>query len=194
MPSLRSYLHKPRTWALALLAGAWLFGLWSFVAADGHFEASLPRQRAEPTDEHNLALWALGPTVRASSYFADWLSQHHPLFLVDGLASPDLVEKWASGERDAKPWVEILWRKPHDLERVVIRHAGWLEPPAFTARRYTIRCLDAFGHGPSLDIDGNEEAVATHALRCAEARGIRIDFQRDGRNLVRVFEVEAWGR
>jgi hypothetical protein len=194
MQSLRAYLRKPKTWAFGLLAGAWLLGLGAFVAADGHFEATLPRQRAEPTHEHNLARWDLGPTVRASSYFADWSAHHHPLFLVDGFASPDLVEKWASGERDARPWVEILWREPHDLERVVIRHAGWLEDPASTARRYTLRCLGAFGRGPSLDIDGNQEAVATHVLRCAEARGIRIDFQRNGDDIVRVFEVEAWGR
>jgi hypothetical protein len=194
MPLLRPYLRKPKTWALGLLAGAWLIGLWSFIAADGHCEATLPQRRADPPYQHNLALWDLGPTVRASSYFADWSSQHHPLFLVDGRTSPGLAEKWASGERDAKPWVEILWRKPHALERVVIRHAGWLEQAALTARRYTIRCLGAFGRGPSLDIEGNQEAVATHALRCAEALGIRIEFQRNGIDLVRVFEVEAWGR
>ena len=173
---------------------AWLFGLVSFVAADGHFEATLPRQRTEPADIHNLALWDLGPTVRASSYFGDWLSHHHPLFLVDGRMRPDLVEKWASAERDHHPWVEILWREEHDLERVVIRHAGWLETPVFTIRRYSIRCLTASGQGGRLDVESNEAAVATHALGCPRARGVRIDFERNGDDIVRIFEVETWGQ
>jgi hypothetical protein len=194
MWSLRSHLRKPRAWALGLLAGGWLLGLAWFVAADGHFEATLPRQRQEPLGVHNLALWDLGPTVRASSFFGDWTSHHHPLFLVDGRGMSDLVEKWVSAERDRKPWVEIRWGEPHDLERVVIRHAGWLEPPELTAHRYTIRCLGAAGQGARLDIADNQEAIATHALSCAKTRGIRIEFQRQGSDLVRVYEVEAWGR
>jgi hypothetical protein len=189
MQSLRSCLRKPWAWALGITAGA-----WAVVAAAGHFEATLPRQRAEPTDLHNLALWDLGPTVRASSYFADWTAHHHPLFVVDGRGPSDIAEKWASGNRDPAPWLEILWREPHDLERVVIKHAGWLEDSGMTAHRYSLRCLGAAGQEPRIDITDNQEAVATHALSCAKARGIHIDFQRNGDDIVRVFEVEAWGR
>jgi hypothetical protein len=178
---------------LGLVAVAWLLGLASFVAADGHFQATLPRRRSSPPYLHNLALWDLGPTVRASSYFGDWSGHHHPLFLVDGRDRPELVEKWASAERDRHPWIEILWREPHDLERVVIRHAGSVENPALTARRYRITCLTERGPGPWLDVEGNDAAVAEHPMSCRRARGIRIAFERHG-DVVRVFEVEAWGR
>jgi hypothetical protein len=179
---------------LFLLAGLWLFGLVSFVAADGHFAATLPRQRAEPTGIHNLSLWELGPTVRASSYYGDWKAHHHPLFLVDGRQQPEQVEKWASAQRDRHPWVEILWREPHDLERVVLRHAGWVEAPAYTIRRYTIRCLAAAGAAAALEVRANEAAVATHELSCRQARGVRLEFERNDGDVVRLFEVEAWGR
>jgi hypothetical protein len=192
--SFRSHLRKPWAWAAGLLAAGWLFGLSSFVAADGHFEGTLPRQRAEPEGLHNLALWDLGPTVRASSYFADWLNHHHPFFMVDGREHPDMVEKWASGERDKHPWVEILWREEHALARVVIHHAGSIEDAALTLRRYSVTCLTAAGRGPRVDIDANQEPVATHELVCPRARGIRIDCTRNGDDIVRFYEVEAWGR
>lgn len=176
------------------MAVAWLFGLASFVAADGHFEAALPRQRAQPTGIHNFSLWELGPTVRASSYLSGWNEQHHPLFLVDGRQWPGVVEKWASAQGDRHPWVEILWQKPHDLERVVLRHAGWRETPAFTARRYAIRCLTATGQDAVVTIAANEAAVAAHELPCRQARGIRLEFERNDDDIVRLFEVETWGR
>jgi hypothetical protein len=189
----KSNLRKLGASALGLVAAAWLFGLVSFVAADGHFQATLPRRRALPAVPHNLSRWDLGPTVRASSYFGDWLGHHHPLFLVDGREHPDLVEKWASGERDRHPWIEILWRETHRLERVVIHHAGSRESSALTARRYTIACLTATSAGPRVTVDANEADVATHALDCPQARGVRITFGRDG-DIVRVYEVETWGQ
>jgi hypothetical protein len=189
-----SHLQKLKFWTLGLVACAWLFGLVTFVAADGYFEATLPRRRASPAEIHNLSLWDLGPTVRASSYHGDWAANHHPLFLVDGRERPELVEKWASAERDHHPWVEITWRESHDLERVVLRHAGSLESAAYTARRYTLRCLTEAGAGPSLVVNSNEAAVASHDLACRRARGIRIEFDRDGADIIRLFEVETWGR
>jgi len=191
----KSRLRKFEYWTAALLAAAWLFGLASFVAADGHFEATLPRLRPPAPGLQNLALWDLGPTVRASSFYGDWLSHHHPLFVVDGREHPDLVEKWACGEHDLHPFIEITWRELHDIERVVIRHAGWIESAALTARRYTIRTLTATGYGPSQDVDSNQEAVASYDLTCRGSRGIRIEFKRNkGDDIVRVYEVEAWGR
>jgi hypothetical protein len=189
-----SHLRKLGLGALGLLAAAWLFGLVSFVRADGHFEATLPRRHPPPAGLHNLSRWDLGPTVRASSYFGDWMGHHHPLFLVDGREQPDLVAKWASAGRDRHPWIEILWREPHDLERVVLHHAGSRESPALTVRRYTVACLTASGVGPRVDVEANEADVATHALVCHQARGIRISFTRNDDDIVRVYEVETWGR
>jgi hypothetical protein len=179
---------------LGLLAAGWLFGLLTFVRADGHFEASLPRRRGPSPGTHNLARWDQGPTVRASSYFGDWSSHHHPFFLVDGRDHPDLMEKWASAERDGHPWIEILWREPHDLERVVLRHAGSVEAAEMTARTYHIRCLLHGSTGPKVDVYSNDAAVAEHRLACAGARGVRIEFDRDGGDIIRLFEVETWGR
>ncbi len=190
----KTHLRKLGAFALGLLAAAWLFGLVSFVAADGHFEATLPRLRPPPPGRQNLALWEWGPTVRASSYFGDWLGHHHPLFLVDGRAHPDLVEKWASAQSDRHPWIEILWREPHDLERVVLQHAGSRESPSLTARRYTVACLTASGKGPRVDVDDNQAEVATHELVCRQARGVRITFERNGGDIVRLYEVETWGQ
>ena len=180
---------------VAAVGGMWLYGLVSFVAADGHFEVTLPRLRTPPAEVHNLSLWDLGPTLRASSFFADWESLHHPAFLVDGRTSPDKVEKWASAERDRAPWIEILWRENHDLERVVIWHAGMVEAEGLTPDRYTLRCLNTRGYGPSLEVTSNSKAVAFHDLVCAQARGLRIEFKpKDCKDIIRIFEVETWGR
>lgn len=191
--------HSKRTrlwpWAFAVLVAAWLFGLVCFALADGHFETTLPRQQTPPAHSHNLSSWQYGPTVRASSYYADWGGHHHPLFLVDGEANPDLVEKWASGADDRHPWVEVLWREPHDLERVVIHHAGVRESSDFTLRHYSVACLTAHGIGPTIHVDNNQDAVATHELACAQVRGVRVRFEPNDKNdIVRVYELETWGR
>ncbi len=192
--------HRPRRFkiwmpALALLGGLWLWGLVSFVAADGHFELTLPRLRNPPAGLHNLSLWDLGPTIRASSFYGDWGSHHHPAFLVDGRVHPDMVEKWASAERDRHPWVEITWREKHDLERVVIRHAGSVESSDLTAHRYTLRCLGGSEPAPTLEVTSNQDSVATHPLACSQVQGIRIDFvPNDSKGIVRIYEVETWGK
>jgi hypothetical protein len=180
---------------LALLGGLWLCGLVLLVSADGHFEVVLPRTRTPPAEFHNFSLWDLGPTIRASSFFADWEAHHHPAFLVDGRTWPSKVEKWTSAERDRHPWVEITWREKHDLERVVIRHAGSVEWEAMTAHCYTLRCLTDGEQGPSLEVMSNQDAVAAHDLVCPQARGLRIEFvPNDSKDIIRVFEVETWGR
>jgi hypothetical protein len=77
---------------------------------------------------------------------------------------------------------------------VVLRHAGSLEAQEFTARRYRIQCLLAAGPGPRVDVESNTEPVATHPLACAQARGIRLEIERNGNDIVRLFEVETWGK
>ena len=196
-PILARPALRLRRWLLAaalVLVGLWLYGLGLFVTKRAPFEAQLPRQREPPSELYNLSRWDFGPTVRASSFYADWVNHHHPLFLVDAKTSPGLVEKWASAESDAHPWVEIRWREEHTLERVVLRHAGSVEGNNLTARRYRITCLQSGKSGPSVDVDSNSAAIATHDLHCESARGVRIDFERDGKEIVRVFEVETWGR
>jgi hypothetical protein len=72
---------------------------------------------------------------------------------------------------------------------------GHAESSDFNARRYAITCLTAHGHGPSLAVDDNHETVATHAMPCARARGIRVAFEpNDDRAIVRVYELETWGQ
>jgi hypothetical protein len=54
--------------------------------------------------------------------------------------------------------------------------------------------LQSGKNGPSVEVDSNTNALATHDLPCDNARGVRIDFERNGKEIVRVFEVETWGR
>lgn len=186
---------KPWTALGGLVLVAWLIGAALFLAADGSVSLTLPRRAKPPEAEHNLALLRWGPTLRASSYYMDSFSQHHPIFLVDARADPHRIEKWASGYHDPTPWVEILWREPRALSRVVIRHAGWRERSALTVRRYSLSCLVDGTDGPSLSISDNTESVVSHPLSCTGARGLRVEWRPNERgDQVRVYEIEAWGR
>jgi len=177
-----------------VLAGLWLWGLVVFIRRPAPFELELPRRRPPPAVSHNLARWDLGPTLRASSYYGDWIDHHHPVFAVDNQASPDLTEKWASARSDEHPWIEVLWRESHTLERVVLRHAGNVEAGHLTARNYRITCLRPGGGGPEINVQSNTETLASHELPCDNARGVRIELERNGTEIVRLFEVETWGR
>jgi hypothetical protein len=177
-----------------VLAGSWITGFALFLRASPVVTVALPAVAHHPTAEHDLAAARYGPTLRVSSYLADVYNQHHPAFLVDEQRHPTRVEKWASDAGDRKPWVEIRWRGAHDVSRVVIEHAGSVEDPGLTARTYTLTCLTASGRGPVLAVHDNTDAVATHPLACAAAVGLRVDFELDGADIVRVFEIAAWGR
>lgn len=180
--------------ASCALAAAWLCGAIGFVRSQGSLELSLARQAQPPAAEHNLASYRWGPRLRASSYFRDPGSHHHPLFLVDGRDDPSVIEKWASARGDRAPWVEIAWREPRALARVVIKHVGAHEPKANLAR-YSLRCLNAAGSATTLAVKHNLAALATHHLSCARALAVRIDFQLSkSEDLARVYEIEAWGR
>jgi hypothetical protein len=181
---------------LALPAGCWLLGAVLFLRADGSLTWRLPRLADAPTTEHNLASFRLGPTLRVSSYYRGVLSQHHPAFVLDGRARPSRLEKWASGLRDEKPWLEVLWHRARTLQRVVIHHAGSVEDDALTIRRYRLRCITQQSKGIELSVHDNRAAVAEHALACQGATGMRVDWQPNAGNdgLVRIYEIEAWGR
>jgi hypothetical protein len=121
------------------------------------------------------------------------MSQHHPLFLIDGRTAPTLLEKWVSAGKDRAPWVEITWREPHNLDRVVIRHAGEYEGAVLTLQNYDLTCMG--GAAPaSVKITDNHAPVAVHALPCAGARGVRLDAHVKDHEIVRLYEIEAWGR
>lgn len=179
-----------------LLAAAWIVGLWLFLRAGSHTPATviLPARKPHPPGEHNLVQPSYGVELRASSYYRDRSSHHHPAFLVDGRPRPSLVEKWASDPTDAQPWIELLWTGERELSRVRVQHAGHVENGELTARRYTLTCLSPRAPPPLLVTD-NQASVSAHELPCSGARGLRIDFapNRPG-ELVRVFEVEVWGR
>jgi hypothetical protein len=183
------------------LAAAWLFGLLRFVRAAPIFAVTLPRQAADPPEEHNLGALRFGPTVRASSFHRDPYVLHHPAFLVDERVGPSLLEKWVSASDDPHPWVEISWREPRDLARVVLRHAGAYETAAYTLARYTLTCLrgdDAGGVVRSeiaLAVNDNHAAVAIHPLLCPRSRGVRLDTAPGAPGApVRLYEIEAWGQ
>jgi hypothetical protein len=187
--------------AAIALAGAWLWGLAGFLRAAPFVSVTLPRQADPPADEHNLASWRWGPTVRASSYHRDPFAQHHPAFLVDERLGPSLIEKWASADGDRQPWVEITWREPRALARVVVRHAGEYESDGYTLAKYTLTCLRSGGPGrdPTLAttaiVTDNKSRVAIHPLICADAVGVRLDAQPSAPGaLVRLYEIEAWGQ
>jgi hypothetical protein len=184
-----------------MVAGGWLFGLVRYLRADGSVSVTLPRQAPPPADEHNVASWRWGPTVRVSSYHHDPFAQHHPAFLVDERVGPSTLEKWASLPEDAHPFVEIVWREPRTISRVVLRHAGEYESDAETLAAYRLTCLHDGGggrdllRGTTLSVVGNRARVAIHPLACANARGLRLDATpgRPG-TMVRLYEIEAWGR
>jgi hypothetical protein len=140
-----------------------------------------------------VAAWRFGPTVKVSSYDGHALGPHHPTFLVDEKRNPALLEKWVSAPGDARPWVEVTWREPRHVKRVVLHHAGTREDPRYTLDAYTLTCL---GGGPeSLVVTGNTEKVATHALDCPGARGLRLATQpQHSPTPVRLFELEVWGQ
>ncbi len=179
---------------LAIVTLAWLGGLVRFVGASGRPEVILPRTASPPSGEHNLAHFRYGPTLRASSYFRDPVSQHHPSFVVDGRDRPSLIEKWASRQDDAAPFIEIIWREPRRLERVVIRHGGSAEDPGTTLDRYRLACLGSDGAASLPLTIENRDHVASHALPCEGAHGIRLEARPGNGGMVRIYEIEAYGQ
>jgi hypothetical protein len=193
-PPLRIWAARGGRAVLLAALAFWLFGAVLFLRADGTVDYTLPRRELPPVGQQNLASYRYGPRLRASSYFRDAQSHHHPMFLVDERGTPSLIEKWASAQRDRKPWLSISWREARTLERVRIQHAGLFESADLSARRYRLRCLSKEGVSGELLVEHNRANVAEHRLACSQVFGLRIDFlQKRAEEIVRVFEVEAWG-
>ena len=180
--------------------GAWAvvisIGVARFVGTHATFEFAAPRAAANvaaPASVTNLAALATGPTLRASSFERGVYDLAHPAYLVDGRAQPTDREKWTPRFDDPAPWLEIVFREPHDIERVVLRHGSDVEPRLRPNRAYRLRCL---GHEapPPLQVTDNRNAVASHALPCRRASGVRIDFTLARKRPLAVYEVEVFGR
>lgn len=193
----RSVLRRLGSAAIAVTAVALGVGLAIFVRADSTLEFALPARAAPSGDLQNVASAQFGPTVRASSAYAGTSNQHHPAYLVDGRRRPTLPEKWASRADDRAPWVEIVFARPVHLERVVITHGGAVEKAEYTADAYRLRCMHPDGTaGEWLRVEGNRLPKATHPLDCSQASGVRLELtpRAEADNIVRLYEVEAFGR
>jgi hypothetical protein len=169
-------------------ASLFLVGLTRFLRADATFEVTLPRVTTSPatTAETNLVALATGPILRASSFDRDVYGFAHPAYLVDGRDAPSAGEKWTPRFDDAAPWIELGFREPRHVRRVVVRHG---KRPN---RAYHIRCL---GDGaPVLEVKRNKASVASHELDCPRASGVRIDFTKSRGKAPVVYEVEVFGR
>lgn len=177
---------------LAALGVVVVAGVVAFVRAAPACEVQLPRLAEHPAARHDLVDFRYGPLLRASS--SALAQHHHPVFLVDGLASPSPLEKWASDSNDPRPWLELRWGSPRTVEEVALVLAGDYEGARNNEPSYTLRCLEAAGE---LTVTGNTAPRPRHPLACSGATGLRIEFppvQKAPRDIVRVYEVEVLGR
>lgn len=149
-----------------------------------------------PTVQEERVNWASvnhGGRVRASIW--DPFRNHHPLYLIDQQSSPTETEKWASLSREPTPWVEVALPEVHDIEEIVLYHAGWREDSRLTNDRYLIRCYRGSLLVADLGVVDNREPIARHPLSCPGVDRIWVAFDCAGRSLdvARIYEIEAWG-
>ena len=199
---------RGRAWLLLALlpAGVWGVGLVRFLRAHPFATVTLPRRAPPPAAPHNLASYRYGPTVRVSSYDRNALAPHHPTFLVDerSLEPPSAAqragagESWISGIDDRRPWIEITWREPHDLERVVVKDDGAAASTpdsTLASRGYTASCLREVGDDGVARDGGPARARAVLSPPCRGARGVHLEARAVADRLpLRIWEIEAWGR
>jgi hypothetical protein len=184
-------------WGLLARCGTFAFlalfavALAKFVAARPTVEARFPVRRPHPPGLHDLASMEYGPVVTASS--CEPAGHHHPAFLVDRRPRPTLLEKWASDPADRHPWVEIRWGEPHDVAEVVV-----VQGAAFENARYLTRfLLSCLGDAPRSTARWVNDVTPAgrEVMPCPGATGIRLEFFLDAQSdIVRVYEIEAWGR
>ena len=188
--SIERHRPKLKLALIAALSSPLVAAAIAFALSHPPCAVELPAQLPHPNGEHDLAWFRYGPTVVAST--ADLSSFFHPAFAVDGMTDEPRAAKWVSQKWDRAPWLEVLFRGAHDVERVSLRFAGAQDGRAAPMRDYTIRCLG--GTFPPLAIRGNREAAPTHALSCRGATGVRVDFALRGKEVAHLYEIEAVGR
>ncbi len=185
-------------WARRALIGAGL--LYGVVLATGigavaarETTITTPRLTPDPVSPpgDDLADWRRGATVEVSSYHN--MGRHHPIYLIDGLDRASTLEKWTSAPWDEAPWFEVALPAPVDLSGITIAHAGVRESAAYTMDQYAIVCLGQGSPTGRLEIKGNTQAIATHALNCPQTDAVRVTFdlgpKSSPRDLARIYEV-----
>jgi|GEM_PF-2279979 len=167
----------------ALLA----LGLALYFGHDG--SSTTPRFAAAPPDgpgPRDLARLDAGATLTASSY--DLGGNLHPLFLIDGDASPPADLQWASAPRDRAPWLVLRLPRRADLTRAELTLAHPL-PSAVT-----VTCLRG-----DVEVASPEPAPPPRnlrvALKCEDVDGVRFDLTPSDREaaVVRAAELEVFG-
>lgn len=189
------------TWRVfAVLAYAVIVGTGMVVVAVRDPVVATPRRpiAADEIDwSRDLARWEAGARARASSYHNR--GQHHPLFAIDGERRPQgPLAKWASWRDDPAPWLAVDLPARTDVERIVLAHAGVLEPEGYSVPDYQLVCLR---DGREIERKAITEAppqVATHELACAGATTVRVEFDVDHpaslEGVARLYEIEIYGK
>jgi hypothetical protein len=132
--------------------------------------------------------------IRVSSN--NFLSGHHPIFLIDGRVG-GLSEKWVSLEGDKRPWAEISWDAPRVVQRVVIHHAGVREHASLNTRDFTIWLRRDGRWHLVATAEGNEDAVTAHVFPPFQATALRLEISKASAassNAARIYEIEAHER
>lgn len=160
----------------------------------GPIELRMAALTGHPATLHNLVAAKYGPSLRVSSAWIELESLHHPAFLVDEHLTPSLVEKWVSDRGDRAPYVELSWGHAKEIRSVVLRHAGVFEHVGFSTGRYTLTCFYRGRQVGKLAVDGPKSGESQHAPPCAAADTLRIDFRPDEGDVVRLYEVQVWGK
>ena len=182
---------------IATLVGCallFLVGLTRFVRTSATFEVALPR--TEPNSARgaktNLVALSTGPVLRASSFDRDVYHLAHPAYLVDGRAHPTRDEKWTPRFDDEAPWIELGFREPHEVSRVLLRHGSDIDKKLRPNKVYRIRCLG--DDAPTLHVTRNKASRSRHKLHCPRATGVRIEFTKTRGKQPVVYEIEVFGR
>ena len=151
-----------------------------------------PYDATEGGSPDDLAHYCQGVRAQVSSY--DVFANHHPIFAIDGRGSHEALEKWASSNRDAEPWIELLFPAPVDFSTVRLLHAGYFESADYTMRSYRLSCTNGEKVVGELSVEGNEVPDPEHPLSCIAVDRLRIQYQIEpgtGRDVVRLYEIEV---
>lgn len=193
-------LWGPRTsrvWRLVGLGYTALIAAAVVLFVTRHAEVVTPAfaNEAAAGELVDLASPAAGATLRVSSY--DLFRSHHPLYAVDGEEHPLEVEKWATLTDDRQPFLEVHFAGPAQLERVALDLAGVREPVEYSMSDFTVTCLRDGEPVGERAVHDNHEVRVELELDCQATDTVRVDFtvfDEGPLQVVRLYELEAWGR